>query len=73
MTSELQKIAGSSTIDAVGYDPDSRELTVRFHSGGTYLFFDVPEDKHQNLITADSVGRYFHRHIRGCHLAEKRS
>lgn len=71
MTSELQKIAGSSTIDAAGYDRDSRELTVRFHSGGTYLFFDVPEDKHQELLKADSAGRYFHRYIRGFYRAEK--
>lgn len=71
MTSELEKIAGSSTIDAVGYDSAVRELTIRFHSGGTYRFFDVPEDKHQGLMTADSPGRYFHCHIRGCHQAQK--
>lgn len=62
---ELTKIEGSSTIAEVGYEPDSRELTIRFHSGGVYKFADVPEDEHQSLMSAPSVGRHFHQFIRG--------
>lgn len=68
---ELQKIEGSSTIAAVGYDKEVQELVIQFHSGGTYSFPAVPEQKHQELITAPSIGRYFHAHIRGVYSANK--
>jgi len=68
---DLQKIEGSSTIAEVGYEKDSRQLTVRFHHGGTYSFADVPEDEHNALLTAPSIGKHFHARIRGCYPATK--
>lgn len=68
---DLQKIEGSSTIDAVGYDQDRQALTIRFHSGGTYEFANVPETVHDELLAAPSVGRHFHARIRGCYPAIK--
>lgn len=54
----------SSNIKAVGYDPQSRALTVEFHSGAQHRYDDVPPEHHQGLIEADSVGKYFHANVR---------
>lgn len=68
---EFQKIEGSSTIAAVGYDKELRELIVKFHSGGIYAFEAVPEQEHEALIQAASVGRQFHQSIRGFYTSRK--
>jgi hypothetical protein len=64
----------SSSIGAVGYDPDSRELAVQFKSSGrTYVYFDVEERRYRELLEADSIGGYFNREIRPHHRFEERS
>jgi len=55
----------SSNIDSVGYDRESRELRVRFKNGGLYSYEGVPEETHQELIEADSVGEYLHQNVKG--------
>lgn len=39
-------------------------LSVEFHSGGIYNYFDVPVDVFVDFIEAESAGRFFHHHIR---------
>ena len=53
----------SSSIESVGYEKNV--LEVRFHNGGLYQYFDVPEDLLVMLMQADSKGAFFNRHIRG--------
>jgi hypothetical protein len=52
----------SSVIGAVGH---SRVLEVQFESGRVYQYFDVPEDVYNEMLNAESKGRYFNSHIRG--------
>ncbi len=40
----------SSTISAVGYDFDTRELIVQFRHGGLYKYFDVPAILYRALL-----------------------
>ena len=54
----------SSTIAAVGYDRESKELTIRFIHGGEYLYRGVSEAEHKALMDAPSIGKHFHAHIR---------
>jgi len=61
----------SSNVDAVGYDPASRKMHIRFKNGGTYCYHDVPQDKHAALIAAPSVGSFVHQNIRGIHKHSK--
>lgn len=61
----------SSNLHSVGYDPRSRDLTVRFKSGATHRYHDVPPEKHAALMAADSVGSHFHAHIRSAHRSTK--
>jgi hypothetical protein len=55
----------SSNIESVGYDEETRTLEIEFHGGGTYRYFDVPGQTHNDLMAADSIGRYFREHING--------
>lgn len=54
----------SNNIDSVGYDPQTLSLHVRFKSGLTYEFEDVPEREYDALISAPSVGSFFYHNIR---------
>ncbi len=55
----------SSHIEAIGYDPGSQELHVRFlKSGETYVYFDVDEWVFQEFRQADSKGTYLNVNIK---------
>jgi KTSC domain len=55
----------SSNVEKVGYDVWEATLTVDFNSGSRYEHDDVPVDEAEGLINAESVGKYYHRHIKG--------
>lgn len=52
----------SANIQAIGYAPD--RLFIRFNSGKSYAYENVPECHFVGLKEADSAGQYFHQHIR---------
>lgn len=54
----------SSDLSEVGYDPTTMVLEIVFHSGGTYQYFDVPETVYQELLSSESIGRFFHAHVK---------
>lgn len=54
----------SSSIDQIGYAEPERELWIRFKSGDTYVYSDVPPATHEEIMRADSKGSYFNREIR---------
>ena len=54
----------SSALRSVGYDEDRGILEIEFDNGAVYRYYDVPPEVHRGLMSADSHGRYFHRHIR---------
>lgn len=58
------KNVSSSDIQSVGYDAASSTLEIKFHSGGLYEYFDVPESMWRALMDAISHGKYFHAHIK---------
>lgn len=61
----------SSNLQAVGYDADSRELHVRFLNNDTYVYSDVPEELHQELLRAPSKGSFLNRAIKGTYVYRK--
>ena len=54
----------SSDLAEVGYDPLSSTLEIRFRTGGTYQYFNVPRQIFEGLMNASSKGSYFHARIR---------
>ena len=61
----------SSNIEAVGYDDATRSLTVKFKNGTTFRYDDVEPEHYENMISADSVGSYFHKNVRNDHEATR--
>jgi KTSC domain-containing protein len=59
-------ILASTMLRAVAYDPDTRELRVRFTNGTNYRYFDVPADVVESLLDPPdaSPGRFFNDHVR---------
>lgn len=68
----------SSNISAIAFSPyndisrDTGVLTIRFSSGATYDYADVPATVGVEIFEAESVGRYFHANVRGKYEATKR-
>ena len=54
----------SVSIEAVGYDGDSQELHVKFVSGETYVYSDVPSNVFDAFVSAPSKGSFFNREIK---------
>ena len=61
---KLQKVE-SDMLVAAGYDQKSRTLQVIFRTGGAYRYKNVPAYRYTELMSADSIGKYMHRHIIG--------
>ena len=55
----------SSNLNAFSYDAAEHILRIRFTSGRTYAYRDVPENVPKELETASSPGQYFNRSIKG--------
>jgi KTSC domain len=57
----------SSMLSDAGYDEKQHELGVIFHSGGMYIYENVPQQIYIGLMKADlsgdSVGAYMHKHV----------
>ena len=54
----------SSMIASIGYDPETKVLSVEFTKGGTYEYAEVPPEEHEAFMNAESVGKYFLVHIK---------
>jgi hypothetical protein len=61
----------SRSIKAAGYDPERALLEVEFHSGAMYRYEGVPAGVYQELLAAESHGRYFNQNIRNRYLTVK--
>ncbi|MFC3608012.1 KTSC domain-containing protein [Stutzerimonas tarimensis] len=59
-------LINSSSIRALGYDPETHLLEIEFHSGSVYCYEQVPEQLVLNLLQAESPGGYFNRIFKPC-------
>ena len=57
----------SGNIESIGYDPESHNLAVKFKSGATYHYFDVPAETHAELMASDSKGGHLAVHVKSRH------
>ena len=55
----------SSNVEAIGYDPDTRELYVQFIKSGNYVYVDVEEWVYDEFLQAESKGQYLNQNIKG--------
>lgn len=61
----------SSAISSVGYDRKSRTLELEFSSGGVYDYHEVPPRVYEELMSAESKGRFVSERIRGQYPSER--
>jgi hypothetical protein len=54
----------STSLNAATYQHQSAFLELEFRSGVSYRYLGVPEPVYQELLSAESKGRYFNQHIR---------
>lgn len=55
----------SSNVVAIGYDKENKILEVEFKSGGVYAYRTVEESVYNDLVAAESIGKFFLREIKG--------
>jgi KTSC domain len=56
----------SSSVAAVGYDPTTTELYVRFHHASrTYVYTGVQQSLYEQFLQASSKGRFLAWPIKG--------
>ena len=54
----------SSMVHYVHYNPDVQTLTVKFKSDPIpYVYLEVPTTVYNELLNADSIGRYLNEHV----------
>lgn len=61
----------SSNICSIGYDAKKQILEIEFNHGGIYQYFDVPQSVYNELIDADSHGKYFAINIKNNYKYQK--
>lgn len=55
----------SSHIQSIGYDPDNAILEIEFKKNGAiYQYYDVPQYEYDELMNAESKGKYFNKNIK---------
>jgi hypothetical protein len=59
-----RKIIDSSTLQTVGYEPQSGTLEIEFKNGRRYQYYDVPELVVRQLLAADSAGKFLNTRIK---------
>ena len=55
----------SSNIAGFSYNQSTQVLTVKFNSGSSYDYYDVPEHVYEGIKIADSKGTYLTTEIKG--------
>jgi hypothetical protein len=55
----------SSNISSVGFDTDTQTLEIEFTNGNIYQYFDVPFTIYEELMQAESKGRFLSSQIKG--------
>lgn len=65
-----QKVS-SSNLASIGYDADNQILEIEFNHGGVYQYYDVPGDVYDDLMNADSHGKYFAAYIKNDYEYQK--
>ncbi|MHA6639489.1 KTSC domain-containing protein [Stutzerimonas frequens] len=65
-------VVSSSSLRALGYDPEQQVLEVEFSSGALYRYEAVPPEAVHALLEADSLGRHFNQVFKPQHYRYRR-
>ena len=62
---------GSTNLHSVGYRSEDSLLLVQFNNGAAYEYYDVPQYVYDDLLQAESKGKYFAQVIRNRYACKK--
>jgi len=69
------KTCSSSNVAKIGWkgnpESDIGVLAVEFNGGGLYHYYDIPAHMFDEMLSADSVGRYINERIKNNYNFEK--
>ncbi len=54
----------SSNVESIGYDNNSKEVYVRFLTGGEYIYHGVSKEVFKKLEQASSKGKFINKEIK---------
>lgn len=54
----------STSLNSIGYEPETRILEVEFTKGSVFRYHDVPVEEYDSLMASDSKGRHFIANIK---------
>ena len=54
----------SSNVQEVGYDPDTKELSITWTKGKRSIYSGVPEELAEQLVNAPSVGSMLNEEVK---------
>jgi len=57
-------VSGSSQIIARFYDEENQRLHLKFKGNKAYAYENFPKEKYLEMITSESIGKYFHANIK---------
>jgi hypothetical protein len=55
----------SSNIMEIGYDEEHGDMYVKFKSNKMYMYSDVPVKVFNELLEAESKGKYLNKNVKG--------
>lgn len=55
----------SSSLSRVAYEPNSMVMSVEFHNGTVYEYFDIPQTLFEQLVAAGSAGQFLVQNVKG--------
>lgn len=61
----VREMKASSAIERVGYNPDTRDLSIWFKGRRRYIYADVPADVYRSLCEAQSAGQFVNQAVKG--------
>lgn len=62
---------GSTVIQGVEYDPNTKDLLLRLQNGGLYLYNDVDPESVCRLLFSNSMGKYFAQEFKKAYKGKK--
>ena len=63
MAIEVIRHSPSTNIAQITYDTETQTLTIQFAKGGSYEYYEVPEDAARGFESAFSTTKYFNSFI----------
>lgn len=69
---KMQATPQSSCFSEIGYDSEWEILVVQFRdSSSVYTYSDFPKGEWDKFVSADSLGRWFNKYIKGKYECER--